>query len=341
MLAKVRQWNALKPTNQTLLHSVFNAALSESVLTDLYMPFKLPTSDGTPDEYTYEHIGYTTDQMAEYYDVLYGANYLVVDLELGDTVPYLASLRELTRRIQAIYNINKPKYMRMAELYGLEWNPLWNVDGTEKYTYLENSGVNDINNTKVLGQHTDNVQFDKGEQTDSGSNSNVKTGAEAKTGGKSETHEDTNSATSFDSVEFNNTDHNIGSVNVTSESETTNFNNITDTGSNSDTYGARQDKTATTYGSQTNTDNTTITHHNAKNGEADYSGGVDGFGNTVVGGDKYHHEIKERTGNIGVTKTTELLMDALEWYKNNILMEFFKDLNEQILVGIYNLDWRC
>lgn len=341
MLAKVRQWNTLKPTDQTLLHSVFNAALSESVLTDLYMPFKLPTSDGTPDEYTYEHIGYTADQMAEYYDVLYGANYLVVDLELGDTAPYLASLRELTRRVQAIYNINKSKYMRMAELYGLEWNPLWNVDGTEKYTYLENSGVNDINNTKVLGQHIDNIQFDKGEQTDSGSNSNVKTGAEAKTGGKSETHEDTNSVTSFDSDEFANTDHNIGSVTVTNESETTNFNNITDTGSNSETYGSRKDKTATTYGSQTNTDNTTITHHNAKNGEADYNGGVDGFGNTVVGGDKYHHEIKERKGNIGVTKTTELLMDALEWYKNNILMEFFKDLNEQVLVGIYNLDWRC
>lgn len=341
MLAKVRQWNTLKPTDQTLLHSVFNAALSESVLTDLYMPFKLPTSDGTPDEYTYEHIGYTADQMAEYYDVLYGANYLVVDLELGDTAPYLASLRELTRRVQAIYNINKSKYMRMAELYGLEWNPLWNVDGTEKYTYLENSGVNDINNTKVLGQHIDNIQFDKGEQTDSGSNSNVKTGAEAKTGGKSETHEDTNSVTSFDSDEFANTDHNVGSVNVTNESETTNFNNITDTGSNSETYGSRKDKTATTYGSQTNTDNTIITHHNAKNGEADYNGGVDGFGNTVVGGDKYHHEIKERKGNIGVTKTTELLMDALEWYKNNILMEFFKDLNEQVLVGIYNLDWRC
>lgn len=341
MLAKVRQWNTLKPTDQTLLHSVFNAALSESVLTDLYMPFKLPTSDGTPDEYTYEHIGYTADQMAEYYDVLYGANYLVVDLELGDTAPYLASLRELTRRVQAIYNINKSKYMRMAELYGLEWNPLWNVDGTEKYTYLENSGVNDINNTKVLGQHIDNVQFDKGEQTDSGSNSNVKTGAEAKTGGKSETHEDTNSVTSFDSDEFANTDHNVGSVNVTNESETTNFNNITDTGSNSETYGSRKDKTATTYGSQTNTDNTIITHHNAKNGEADYNGGVDGFGNTVVGGDKYHHEIKERKGNIGVTKTTELLMDALEWYKNNILMEFFKDLNEQVLVGVYNLDWRC
>lgn len=305
------------------------------------MPFKLPTDSGTPDEYTYEHIGYTADQMAEYYDVLYGANYLVVDLELGDTAPYLASLRELTRRVQAIYNINKSKYMRMAELYGLEWNPLWNVDGTEKYTYLENSGVNDINNTKVLGQHIDNIQFDKGEQTDSGSNSNVKTGAEAKTGGKSETHEDTNSETSFDSDEFANTDHNIGSVTVTNESETTNFNNITDTGSNSETYGSRKDKTATTYGSQTNTDNTIITHHNAKNGEADYNGGVDGFGNTVVGGDKYHHEIKERKGNIGVTKTTELLMDALEWYKNNILMEFFKDLNEQVLVGIYNLDWRC
>ena len=336
MIAKVREWNKINITD-TLLHLAFASALTGSVLTDIYLPIKLPTSEGVPDNYTYEKIGYTTEQIAEYYDVLYGPNYIAVPLVEDGNTPYADSLQELTRQIKAIYEINKPKYLKMAELYGLEWNPLWNVDGSETYTYLENSGVNDINNTKVFGQHVDNIQFDKGAQSDSGSDSNVKSGSEAKTGGSSETHEDTNAATSFDSAEFANTDHNIGSKNITSESETTNFNNITDTGSHSDTYGARQDNTETTYGSQTNTDNTTITHHNAKNGNSEYNGGVDNFGNNVVGGDKYHHEVKEHKGNIGVTETTQLLNDALEWYKGNILKAFYEDLNVQILARIFDL----
>lgn len=335
-IARVREWNNISITD-TLLHLAFANALNDSVLTNIYLPIKLPTSSGTPDDYTYEHIGYTTEQIAEYYDVLYGQNYFCIPLTTEGTTQYADSLRELTRRIHVIYDINKSKYLKMAELYGLEWNPLWNVDGVEKYTYLENSGVNDVNNTKVFGQHVDNIQFDKGVQSDSGSNSNVKSGSEAKTGGSSETHEDTNAVTSFDSTEFADTEHNIGSKNITSETETTNFNNVTDTGSHSDTYGARQDNTETTYGSQTNTDNTTITHHNAKNGDSEYTGGVDNFGNNIIGGDKYHHEVKERHGNIGVTKTTELLNDALEWYKGNILLEFYKDVNKQILVGIYDL----
>lgn len=335
-IAKVHKWNTVNITD-TLLHLAFASALNGSVLTDIYLPIKLPTSDGVPDDYTYEKIGYTTEQMAEYYDVLYGPNYIAIPLVEDGNTPYTDSLQELIRQIKAIYEINKPKYLKMAELYGLEWNPLWNVDGSETYTYLENSGVNDINNTKVFGQHIDNIQFDKGAQSDSGTDSNVKSGSQAKTGNKSETHEDTDAVTSFDSNEFNNTDHNIGSVNITGESETTNFNNITDSGSHSDTYGARQDNTETTYGSQTNTDNTIITHHNAKNGNSEYTGGVDNFGNTIVGGDKYHHEVKERKGNIGVTETTKLLTDALDWYKGNILKVFFEDLNMQILARIFDL----
>lgn len=335
-IAKVHEWNTVNITD-TLLHLAFTSALNDSVLTDIYLPIKLPTTDGTPDEYTYEKIGYTTEQIAEYYDVLYGPNYIAVPLIKDGNTPYADSLRELIRQIKAIYEINKPKYLKMAELYGLTWNPLWNVDGSETYTYLENSGVNDVNNTKVFGQHIDDTQFDKGAQSDSGTDNNVKSGSQAKTGGKSETHEDTNAATSFDSLEFANTEHNIGSKNVTSETETINYNSIADNGSHSDTYGARQDKTKVTYGSQTNTDDTTITHHTAKNGDSEYAGGVDNFGNNVVGGDKYHHEVKERHGNIGVTETTKLLNDAFEWYKGNLLKTFYDDLNKQILARIFDL----
>ena len=337
-IANVTTWNNINITD-TLLHLAF-APLSSSVLTALYIPVKTPTSAGMPDEYTYTRIGYTTDEIADIYETLYSRNFLSVPLikqQVEGETPYATSLRELTRKIQNIYKLHQAKYLKDAEAMGFEWNPLWNVDGVEKYTSLDNSGVNDTNKTKTYGTHTDSGESTVGGYTDTGSNSNVRTGGESRSGSSSETHEDTNSVTTFDSNEFNNNDHNSGSRNVTGSSETTNYNNVTDTGAESVIHGSHTDSNSVTYGAHTDTDDTTITHHNALNNGAEYSGGVDGFGNTVKGGDKYHTDIKERHGNIGVTKTTELLQDAIELYRFNILQEFFNDINEQLLVGIYDI----
>lgn len=312
--ARVKTWASINRTD-TLLNLAFNTALGSSVFTDLYIPVKTPTSQGMPDEYTYESLGVTTEQISHFYETYYGLNFLSIPLkqhwESGDS-EYSTSLNMLTRSIGDVYRFNLIKYKKMIEAAGFTWNPLWNVDGTEKYTSLENSGTNDISNTKAYGSHVD-----------SRSDSNSKTGTENIAGTKNENHDDTNSATTFDSTTDFVTDKNAGNNNTTTDDYTTTY-NTTDAVSGT-----------TTYGSKTDTDETTVTHHNAKNGEADYSGGVDGFGNTVVGGDKYHTDIKERTGNIGVTKTTELLNDALEYYRFNILQEFFNDLNKVILVGIY------
>lgn len=313
-IERVKTWANTSRTD-TLLNMAFATSLGASVFTNLYIPVKTPTSQGMPDEYTYESLGVTTEQISHIYETYYGLNFLSVPLKKqwaeGES-DWSTSLNMLTRAIGDVYRFNLIKYKKMVEAAGFTWNPLWNVDGTEKYTSLENSGVNDINNTKVYGSHTD---------TKTGSNS--KTGTENLAGTKNEDHDDTNSATTFDSTTDYVTDKNIGNNSITTDDYTTTY-NTTDSLSDS-----------TVFGSKTDTDNTTVTHHNAKNGEAEYSGGVDGFGNTVVGGDKYHTDIKERHGNIGVTKTTELLNDALEYYRFNILQEFFNDLNKVILVGIY------
>lgn len=52
--------------------------------------------------------------------------------------------------------------------------------------------------------------------------------------------------------------------------------------------------------------------------------------------DNLHVERHVRQGNIGVTKSTELLQDAIEYVKNNVITEFFKDLNDVILVGVFD-----
>lgn len=59
------------------------------------------------------------------------------------------------------------------------------------------------------------------------------------------------------------------------------------------------------------------------------------FGVAFNGPERYYAEKRIRQGNIGVTKTQELIEAQRELVKFNILDEFFKDINEHILVGIY------
>lgn len=59
------------------------------------------------------------------------------------------------------------------------------------------------------------------------------------------------------------------------------------------------------------------------------------FGVAFNGPERYYAEKRIRQGNIGVTKTQELIEAQREVVKFNILDEFFKDINEHILVGIF------
>ena len=59
------------------------------------------------------------------------------------------------------------------------------------------------------------------------------------------------------------------------------------------------------------------------------------FGQALKGADKMHVEKLIRHGNIGVTKTTELIEDAREVIAYSIIQQFFDDINEVILVGIW------
>lgn len=59
------------------------------------------------------------------------------------------------------------------------------------------------------------------------------------------------------------------------------------------------------------------------------------FGVAFNGPERYYAEKRIRQGNIGVTKTQELIEAQREVVKFNILDEFFKDINEHIIVGIY------
>ena len=57
--------------------------------------------------------------------------------------------------------------------------------------------------------------------------------------------------------------------------------------------------------------------------------------NTISGGDKYHTEKRVRQGNIGTTKTQELIASERENLRFTVIDEFFNDINKQILIPIY------
>ena len=261
-LSKVSKWD-----ETDALSEAFSDGLS-NFFSSVYIPVKTPSASGMPPAYTYQNVGLSDSQLSIIYGQLYGANYLVDPLVLvsTDATDYATSIGRLAKRINAVLLINKPKYLKLIEAGGFEWNPLWNVDGTEEYAFLENQGVNDVQNTNQMGNVTSKTNTYDGTLRDAAS---------------------------------------------------TEYGTVGETGKNQVTE-------------------TTYTHHNAKNGENDYSAGKDVWENTVVGGDKYHTEKRVRQGNIGVTKTTELLNDAREYYRQNVITEFFKDLNEQILVGVYD-----
>lgn len=307
-IAKIAEWDShLVDESHTALESAFGDL---SIFGSIYIPVKTPTAEGMPENFTYQNIGMTGNELAGAYKVLYGENYLSVPFINGE-YGYTESRDKLKAKIQLIYKLNKYKYLKTIELMGYEYNPLFNVDGTETFTFLENQGVNDISKQMSYTQHTDTT-----------GNTNTRSGNV--TGASTETHEDTAQVTSFDSTNFENTDHNSGNINTTGA--TTTYNNLTDTASGSVTYGAHTD-----------TDTTTVTHHNALNGNADYSGGTDLFGNTVTGGDKYHTEKRLRQGSIGVTKTQELIEAERNNLRFSLIQEFFEDINKILLVGIYDL----
>lgn len=63
--------------------------------------------------------------------------------------------------------------------------------------------------------------------------------------------------------------------------------------------------------------------------------GIPGVIHNITGGDYTHIEKRLRQGNIGVTKSTELIESERELVRFNLLQEFFNDINKEILIGIY------
>lgn len=284
---------------------------------NIYVPVrKVITVDGVKvleDTATYYNVGLTSAEIAELYWTEYSGNYII---GRNEHISQDAALLEV--RLKSILRKNLGKYLKEIELLGLEWNPLWNVDGTEIRQLLENNGTTDVERGQI----------------------NSDLGVEYDDTWKSHEVSPYDSATmkveSIDKVNGKGTDVPTGLQRVTMANGEVSVTDATVSGgtiSHAENY---------THGTK---ESTKYNHNNAKNKvvvegtatDEDYAvlAKDTAFGYDLTGGDKMHVEKLIRQGNIGVTKTTELIEDARKALRYSVIQEYFDDINEVILIGLY------
>ena len=129
-----------------------------------------------------------------------------------------------------------------------------------------------------------------------------------------------------DGVEMFSTADAHGSETETSDFETTNTHKISTY--ETDAKEEYEDKTKSKTGGNT------LTRSHESTG-INVSGGDDAFSSGITGADMYHIEKRIRQGNIGVTKSQELVEAERASLRFNVLNEFFTDINKVVLIGLY------
>lgn len=208
---------------------------------------------------TYHDIGVSYGELADMYMTLYGYNKLSVPLPRPEIDPlgYTNGRNMAAKKIKSILKLNIYKYLKWIDSMGYAYNPLWNVDGSESFQYIDTHGNITRTSTPIL-QQSQELQ-----------------------------------TAPYDST----------------------------------TYRATN-KTTNTYSGTQSTD--TETHAQVTDAP------LDGPVHAITGGDYSHIEKRVRQGNIGVTQTSELLRNERELVKFNLVQEFFRDINKQLLVGTYD-----
>lgn len=301
-------------TNKPLLYDLFSTTTNYEnvpIFSQIWMPVrKYNTTTGKlADTYTYYNVGMSAEQITDLYWTEYGGNYLI-----GLSEDISIDVSSLMKKVRSIFLKNVGKYLKLIELAGLEWNPLWNVDGSEIRQLLENTGTTDVETGQI--NTSSGVQWNDTKTTHNVSayDSDVKKEYEDTVSGNG-----ANIPTGIQRVEY--TD---GEFTVSNQSPS----GSTIASSDESTNGVKG--------------KTKYVHNLAKNiidgQEADYVvlAKDTAFGQSLTGADKMHVEKLIRQGNIGVVSTVTLLTEARENFRFNILDEFFKDINKVILIGIYD-----
>lgn len=297
-LTLIEDWFDSTLENRNLTKLFSDSIGNSNVFISIYVSIRKnpeTAQEEAAETYNYYNVGFTPLQIAEYFNTKFSLNYFGYCFRDND------DYYKLRDRIRAIYTANKYKYMKLIETLGYRYNPLFNVDGTELYSRAESVG-DAINTRKPSGT----VTTVSGTKVDS-------------TIGDSETI-------------FYKNPYNDNSENASVVDSKTKTNAITTEQGYSEDYNEKTDfENIPAYKFEYDE-----TEQKWKKSDVFSVDAKDNaFGEGFSGPERYYAEKRIRQGNIGVTKSTELLRDQREIVKFNILDEFFKDLEREIVVGIY------
>ena len=224
----------------------------------IFCPIRLPTVSGMPDQWTYYDIGYTFAELAQTFFAQYGGNFFAERFaSAADFRAAAASNQSLVLTLaQGVIRANAEKYVKLIELGGYTYNPLYNVDGTELYSSAD-----------VHGDETTTSVFD-----------------------------DTRT-------------HSVSTYDGAVKQEYT-------------------DNTKSPAAGDTQTKSHTGTGLGAAAAD-------NAFGAAVASADSYHVDKRVRQGNIGLTKSTELITAQRDALRYSVVEEFFDDLAKVAVIPIY------
>lgn len=296
-LTTIEDWYNTQVGTASKLTILFNNAIGQTnVFSTIYVAIRdNPQYAEQTEHFSYYNVGYTDTQISDYFVTKFGLNYFAYRAD--NTIDF----NELRMKIKSIYDANLYKYRKLVEILGYTYNPLFNVDGTELYSRAESIG------------DAQNVRTPSGSIiTETGTEKNQALGNTTTTFYKNPYD---NNSTSANVVDAKTEQSPVKSIQTYSDeyNETTDFKNIP-----ANNY--KYDETTQEW---------------KPDGVFSVAAKDNAFGIEFNGPERYYAEKKIRQGNIGVTKSTELIAAQRELVRYNILDEFFRDLYREIVVGIY------
>lgn len=300
-LTRVEDWHETLIEDKSYLDKIFSDTVyGNNIFTNIYISIRENPRTAHEEEepiYTYVNVGFSSTEIADYFNTRYSANCFLYSFK------FEKDYQKLLSRMKSIYKANFYKYKKLIEVMGYRYNPLFNVDATELYSNMEALGDSKTTRTPdgtiINTTGTLDAETEKIDKTTTTNYTNPY---------------DQNTESSADYV-----DSKTEQTPITSTQTYEQYNETTGYES--------QPAHSWTYNSSTGT----VT----KDGIFSMAAKDSAFGVSLGGAERYYAEKRIRQGNIGVTKSTELLESQREVVRFNILDEFFRDLEKEIIVGIY------
>lgn len=241
---------------------------------------------------------------------------------------YSDTFNNLKQFINVHMKTNAYKYYKIVESTKLEYNPIWNVDGTETTDTTRTPNIThgktgtDTTTTETKNNQTITADKETKNNQSITNNTTIKNNqSQTVTETPNTAKENNKGVTSYDSATFNDSEKTV-------EKLTGNTKTVTDYSGTADT-----ENTTTSYSGNADKETTTTTYSgNADTVTTNYTAGVT---ETETGTDTTNTTVT-RQGNIGVTSTQNLIKQEREIANLNIIYDYINDLSRFIFLNIYD-----